>query len=308
MSDRLTKLLGVRYPVIQGGMAWVSDACLAAAVSNAGGLGVIAGGSADADTVRAEIRRLRTLCDRPFGLNIMLMSDHAGDLARLAIEEKVPVVITGAGSPSRFMGGWKEAGLLILPVVPSASLARRMEKLGADAIIAEGGESGGHIGEMNTMALIPQVADAVDIPVVAAGGVADGRGLAAALMLGADGVQCGTCFLVADECGIHDNYKDMIIAARDTGTVVTGRSGQGHPVRQLKNPMTRRFLEMEKRGASERELEEFVLGSLRLATQQGDREHGSFMAGQIAGLVKGRAGAKEIIEGMVQQARLLLGE
>ena len=305
-TTRLTKLLGIQFPVIQGGMAWIADASLAAAVSNAGGLGVIAGGSAPADVIRDEIAKARELTDKPFGLNIMLMSEHAGDLARLVIEEKVPVVTTGAGSPGRYMAAWKQAGTLVMPVVPSASLAARMEKLGADAVIAEGGESGGHIGEMCTMALVPQVADAVSIPVVAAGGIADGRGLAAALMLGAVGVQCGTCFLVADECAAHDKYKDMVINARDTGTVVTGRWGQGHPMRQLKNPMARRFVEMEKSGATERELEEFALGSLRRAAREGDSERGSFMAGQIAGLVKKRAPAKTIIEEMIELAGKLL--
>ena len=305
-NTRLTELLGITYPVIQGGMAWISDASLAAAVSNAGGLGIVAGGSAPADVVRTEIRRTRELTDKPFGLNIMLMSEHAADLAQLVIDEKVPIVVTGAGSPSRFMAAWKQAGILVMPVIPSASLAARMEKLGADAVIAEGGESGGHIGEMCTMALVPQVVDTVTIPVVAAGGIADGRGLAAAMMLGAEGVQCGTCFLVADECTVHDHFLDMVIAARDTGTVVTGRLGQGHPVRQLKTPMARRFVEMEKSGADGRELEEFASGSLRRAAKEGDREEGSFMAGQIAGLIKQRAPAKTIIQDIITEAAKLM--
>ncbi|MDR3207012.1 MAG: nitronate monooxygenase [Oscillospiraceae bacterium] len=307
-DTRVTKCLGIAYPIIQGGMAWVADASLAAGVSNAGGLGVIAGGAAPADVIRTEIRRARELTDRPFGLNIMLMSPFADDLAQLAVEEKVAVVLTGAGSPSRYMPAWKAAGILVVPVVPSSSLAARMERLGADAVVAEGSESGGHIGEMTTMALVPQVADAVTIPVIAAGGIADGRGLAAAFLLGAEGVQCGTCFLTADECTIHDTFKDMIIAARDTGTVVTGRFGQGHPIRQLKNPMARKFVEREKSGASEAELETLAAGSLRRAAREGDAENGSFMAGQIAGLIKTRAPAKTIIETMFTQAAGLLSK
>lgn len=306
LETRLSKLLGIQYPVIQGGMAWVADASLAAAVSNAGGLGLIAGGSAPVDVIREEIRRTRELTDRPFGLNIMLMSEFTADLAQLAIDEKVKIVTTGAGSPSRYMAAWKEAGTIVIPVVPSASLAARMEKLGADAVVAEGGEAGGHIGEMSTMALVPQVADAVSVPVIAAGGIADGRGVAAAFMLGASGVQCGTCFLVADECTVHDTFKDMVIAAKDTGTVVTGRFGAGHPCRQLKNPMTQQFVKMEKAGASERELEDFLSGSLRRAAREGDRENGSFMAGQIAGMVKRRASVKSIIETMFGEAERLL--
>ncbi len=301
MHTRLTELFDIEYPLICGGMAWVSDASLAAAVSNAGGLGLLAGGAAPVDVVREEIRKARALTDRPFGLNIMLMSEFADDLAQLVIDEKVPVVVTGAGSPGRFMEAWLGQGLRVVPVVASVAMARRMEKLGASAIVAEGCEAGGHIGELTTMVLVPQVVSAVSIPVVAAGGIADGRAVAAAFALGAEGVQCGTAFLVADECTVHETYKEKVIAASDIATAVTGRAG-GHPIRQLKNAFVRAYDEREKNGEGFEELERFAAGSLRRAVREGDRENGSFMAGQIAGLVKGRAPAAEIIQRMFAEA------
>jgi enoyl-[acyl-carrier protein] reductase II len=279
-------------------MAWIADASLAAAVSNAGGLGLVAGGSAPADVVRAEIQKARELAPgKPLGLNIMLMSPHAGDLAQLVIDEKVETVTTGAGSPGIYMERWKAAGVTVLPVVPSAALALRMERLGADAVICEGCEAGGHIGDLTTMCLVPQVADAVKIPIIAAGGIADGRGVAAAFMLGASGVQCGTVFLTAEECNIHENYKQKVIAAKDTGTMVTGRSG-GHPVRLLKTPFARKLLAMEKEDTPLDVLEELAAGSLRKAAQDGDLEEGSFMCGQIAGMLKEARTCREIIEDM----------
>lgn len=301
IQTRLTKLLDIKYPIIQGGMAWVAESTLAAAVSNVGGLGLIAGGSAPKEVVAAEIDKARRLTDKPFGLNIMLMSPNAGDLVELAIEKKVKVVTTGAGSPGKYMEPLKEAGIIVMPVVPSANLAKRVERMGADAVIAEGCEAGGHIGELTTMAMIPQVVDAVDIPVIAAGGIADGRGLAAALMLGADGIQCGTCFLVADECQIHENYKQEVLGAGDTGTVVTGRS-HGHPVRSIKNKLTRQYAQLERGGAGFEELEEMALGGLRKAVQEGDQEGGSFMAGQIAGMIRQKATCQEIIDHMFTEA------
>ncbi len=307
IKTRLTELLGIEYPIIQGGMAWVAEASLAAAVSNAGGLGLIAGGSAPADVIRAEIRRARELTDRPFGVNIMLMSPFADELAQLMIDERVPVVTTGAGSPGKYIEGWKAAGIKILPVVPSSALALRMQRMGADAVVAEGCEAGGHIGDMTTMALVPQVRDAVHIPVVAAGGIADGRGLAAAFMLGADGVQCGTCFLAAAECAIHENFKQMVVSAKDTDTVVTGRS-HGHPIRSLKNRMTRRYTELEKNGAQFEELEELTLGALRIAVKEGEKDTGSFMAGQCAGLVREIRPAREIILSLFEDGRRVMDE
>ena len=306
MKTRITELLNVQYPIIQGGMAWVAEATLAAAVSNAGGLGLIAGGSAPASVIREQIRKARTLTDKPFGVNIMLMSPFAAELAELMVEERVPVVTTGAGSPGVYMEKWKAAGITVIPVVPAVALAQRMERLGADAVVAEGCEAGGHIGELTTMTLVPQVADAVKIPVIAAGGIADGRGVAAAVMLGAEGVQCGTVFLTADECQIHDTFKDMVISARDTGTVVTGRP-LGLACRSLKSPFTRALLENEKEEISKEAFEERTAGSLRRAVADGDRENGSFMAGQIAGMVKGRSDCKAIIEGMFARAESLLG-
>jgi len=281
----ITELLHSKYPLIQGGMANIANAVLAAAVSNAGGFGLIGSGGYDAEWVRAEIRKCRTLTDKPFGVNIMLMSPHAPMIAKVVVEEKVPVVTTGAGNPGIYMEAWKQAGIKVIPVVPSVALAQRVERAGADAVIAEGTESGGHIGELTTMALVPQIVDAVKIPVIAAGGIADQRGVLAAFALGAKGIQVGTVILATLECPIHENYKQMVVDARDTSTVVTGRQ-TGAPVRVLKNPMATQYLEMTKSNATLEELEKLTLGSLRKAVFDGDKENGSFMAGQIAGMIK----------------------
>jgi enoyl-[acyl-carrier protein] reductase II len=305
-NDRVTRLLGTEFPLIQGGMAWVANASLAAGVSNGGGLGLIAGGSMPPEALREEIRKCRALTDRPFGVNIMLMSPHADALAQVVIDEHMPVVTTGAGSPGKYIENWKQAGITVIPVVASVAYAKRMESLGADAIIAEGTEAGGHIGELTTMVLVPQIVDAVKIPVIAAGGIADGRGIAAAAMLGASGVQVGTRFLVCTECTIHDNYKDLVIKARDIDTIVTGRSG-GHPVRSLKSKLGRRLIELEKNGATFEEIEEITVGSLRKAVQDGNLEEGSFMAGQSAGLVSKRQSAREIMVDMFAQANQIIG-
>lgn len=304
-NNRICKLLKTKYPLIQGGMAWVADASLAAAVSNGGGLGLIAGGSMPPDLLRDQIRKARELTDKPFGVNIMLMSPFAADLAQVVIEEKVDVVTTGAGSPGKFIDGWKAAGIVVIPVVASVAYAKRMENLGADAVVAEGTEAGGHIGDLTTMVLVPQIVDAISIPVIAAGGIADGRGVSAAMMLGAEGVQVGTRFLVSNECNIHEYYKQLVLKARDIDTQVTGRSG-GHPVRTLKNKLSRKLLELEKNGATFEELEAITVGSLRKAVLDGDKDEGSFMAGQSAGLVHSCQPAAEIIEELFDQAAKLL--
>jgi enoyl-[acyl-carrier protein] reductase II len=306
-KSSVCKLLGIDYPMIQGGMAWAADAVLAAAVSRCGALGVIAAGSMQPEMLRQEIRKARELTDKPFGINIMMMSPYVPGLADIICEEHVAAVTTGAGSPGKYIAKWKEAGIKVIPVVASAASARRMERLGADAVIAEGTEAGGHIGELTTMVLVPQVSDAVRIPVFAAGGIADGRGAAAAFMLGADGIQVGTRFLACEECGIHDNYKMMVVKARDIDTTVTGRSG-GHPVRTLKNKLARRLVELEKHGASFAQIEEITVGSLRKAVQDGNMEEGSFMAGQAAGLIKQVLPAADIIRGMFDEAAALLGD
>ncbi|HHV65695.1 MAG TPA: enoyl-[acyl-carrier-protein] reductase FabK [Peptococcaceae bacterium] len=293
--------LGVKYPIIQGGMAWISDSSLAAAVSEAGGLGIIAAANTPVEIVRSEIRKAKELTVKPFGVNIMLLSENAEAVARLVCEEGVKVVTTGAGSPAKYIKMWKESGITVIPVVPSVAIARRMEKEGADAVVAEGGESGGHIGELTTMALLPQVVDAVDIPVIAAGGIGDGRGIAAAFMLGASGVQLGTRFLVAKECTVHPNYKERVIKAKDTDSVVTGRS-TGHPVRVLRNKLSRKFEELERAGASIEELEALGTGALRKAARDGDTEYGSVMAGQIAGLIKKEQTCREIIQELFAEA------
>lgn len=305
-EKRLCDLLGTEYPLIQGGMAWVANASLAAGVSNAGGLGLIAGGSMPPELLREEIRKCQALTAKPFGVNIMLMSPFADAQAQVVIDEKVAVVTTGAGSPGKFIEAWKRAGIVVIPVVASVAYARRMESLGADAVVAEGTEAGGHIGELTTMVLVPQVVDAVKIPVIAAGGIADGRGIAAARMLGASGVQVGTRFLVCDECTIHENYKQMVLKARDIDTQVTGRSG-GHPVRTLKNKLSRQLTEMEKAGATFEELEEITVGSLRKAVQEGNLDTGSFMAGQSAGLIRQKQTAAEIVRDMFGQADQIMG-
>jgi len=305
MQTDITKLLGIEYPIIQGGMAWVAEHHLAAAVSEAGGLGLIGGANAPAEVVRNEIREARKLTSKPFGVNVMLMSPHAEDIAKVVVEEGIKVVTTGAGSPEKYMKMWKEAGIVVIPVVASVALARRMERTGADAVVAEGTESGGHIGEATTMTLVPQVVDAVNIPVIAAGGIADGRGLAASFMLGAKAVQMGTRFVVADESIVSEAYKDRIIAAKDIDSAVTGRS-HGHPVRSLRNAMTREYSKLEAEGKSFEELEYLTLGTLRKAVMEGDIVHGTVMAGQIAGLVSKKQSAKEIIEEIMSEATSLL--
>ena len=306
METRVSKLLGTKYPVIQVGMAWVAEYHLAAAVSNAGGLGIIGAASAPPEVVREQIREAKKLTDKPFGVNVMLLNPNAAEVAQIVIEEGVKVVTTGAGNPGKFMDAWKQAGVVVIPVVASVAMARMMERGGADAVIAEGMESGGHIGAQTTMTLVPQVADAVQIPVIAAGGIADGRGMAAAFMLGAEGVQMGTRFVVAKESIVHPNYKERVIKAKDIDSEVTGMS-TGHPIRVLRNQMSREYLKMEKEGASFEELEHLTLGSLRKAVIDGDVVNGSLMAGQSAGMVKKEESCKEIIEDVVTQAESLLG-
>ncbi|MDO4268258.1 MAG: enoyl-[acyl-carrier-protein] reductase FabK [Eubacteriales bacterium] len=307
MKTRVTELLGIQYPIIQGGMAWVAESHLAAAVSEAGGLGLIGGANAPAEVIRDYIRKVKEATDKPFGVNVMLMSPYADDVAKVVVEEGVKVVTTGAGNPEKYMDMWKSAGVKVIPVVASVALARRMEKYGADAVVAEGMESGGHIGEATTMTLVPQVADAVSIPVIAAGGIGDGRGIAAAFMLGAEAVQMGTRFLVAKECIVHQNYKDRVLKAKDIDSTVTGRS-HGHPVRCLRNHMTREYIKLENEGKSFEELEYLTLGTLRKAVQEGDVVNGTVMAGQIAGMVSREQTCKEMIEEMMGQAESLLGK
>jgi len=294
-NNKICDILGITYPILQGGMAWVSEGILAAAVSNAGGLGIIAGGNAPADVVRAEIKKAKSLTTKPFGVNLMLLSPFIEDIADLVVEEKVAVVTTGAGNPGKYIEKWKAAGIKIIPVVPSVGLAQRMEKIGVDAVIAEGGESGGHIGEMGTFPLVPQVVDGVSIPVIAAGGIADGRGIAAAFALGASAVQMGTRFLVAKECQVHQNWKDMVINAKDIETIVTGRV-TGHPVRVFKNQLARTMQKAEKDGITAEEFEKLGIGALKRAAVDGDVVGGSVMAGQIAGMVKCEQSSKEIIQ------------
>lgn len=305
MKNRITELLGVQYPIIQGGMAWVAESTLAAAVSNAGGVGLIAGGAAPIDYLRDQIRRCKSLTDKPFGVNVMLMSPNAEELAQLIIDEKVPIVTTGAGNPGKFMEAWKAAGIKVIPVVPSVALAKRMERAGADAVVAEGTESGGHIGEITTMCLVPQIVDAVSIPVIAAGGIADGRGIAATFMLGAEGVQIGTRFLAAEECQIHENYKNLVIDAKDTDSIVTGRF-TGHPCRGVKTKFAKSLLTFEREGGTPEEFEKITLGSLRKAAVDGNVDEGSFLCGAIAGMVNKIQPAKEIVEEMFGEAEKLL--
>ena len=305
MRTELTELLKIEYPVIQGGMAWVAEYHLASAVSNAGGLGLIVAANAPADWVRDQVRKMQELTKKPFGVNIMLMSPFADEVAKVMVEEKVPVVTTGAGNPEKYLNMWKEAGIKVIPVVASVAMAKRMERAGADAVVAEGCEAGGHIGETTTMVLVPQIADAVQIPVIAAGGIGDGRGVAAAFMLGAKGVQMGTHFVVTTESQVHQNYKDRILGAKDIDTRVTGRS-TGHPVRALRNEMTRKYLELEGEGASLEELELLAVGGLRKAVVEGDVKSGSLMAGQIAGLVKESMSCEELIRKVISEAEALL--
>lgn len=306
LNSPICELLGIEYPVFQGGMAWIADAELAAAVSNAGGLGIISAMNADADYLRGQIRKARQLTDKPIGVNIMLMSPHVQEAAQVICEEKVEVVTTGAGLPTKYMPAWLEAGVKVIPVVPSTGIAKMVERAGAAAVIAEGGESGGHVGDLTTMTLVPQVCDAVKIPVLAAGGIGDGRGMAAAFMLGAVGVQCGTCFLVAKECNVHQNYKNRVLAAKDIDTIVTGKR-LGHPVRVLKNNFSREFFRMEYDSSiTNEQIEKFGAGALRMAAKEGDEKGGSFMAGQISGMLKEEKTARDIICDMVQQAETLL--
>lgn len=302
---KICELLNIKYPIFQGAMANISDASLAGAVSEAGGLGVIAAGNNNAEYVKKEIDRVRSITDKPFGVNVMLLSPYAEEVSQLIVEEKVPVVITGAGNPGKFMKEWQATGCKVIPVVPSVAFAKHLEKLGADAIICEGTESGGHVGELTTMALAPQVIDAVKIPVVVAGGIADGRGVAAAFALGASGIQIGTRFLVAKECNVHENYKKRILKANDTDTAVTGRK-TGHPVRVIKNKLVNQFKELEKNNATIEEMEELGKGRLYKAAILGDMDYGSVMSGQIAGLVNKEQTSEEIITEMFEEAEVII--
>jgi len=305
IESKLCGLLGIEYPIFQGGMAWVADGKLAAAVSEGGGLGIVAAGNAPADYVRGQLRIARSLTNKPFGLNIMLMSPYADDVAKVAAEEKVAVVTTGAGNPAKYMESWQQAGVKVIPVVASVAMAKLMTRVGASALIAEGGESGGHVGELTTMVLVPQVCDATDLPVLAAGGIADGRGFAASLMLGACGVQMGTRFLTATECSIHRNYKDKVLKANDLATAVTGKR-LGHPVRSLKTPFTRRYMAAEYTQISDEDLENMGAGALRLAVVEGDVQNGCFLAGQIASMVTKEQPAAEILREIIAEAEPLL--
>ena len=305
MNTRITELLGIKHPIIQGGMAWVAEHHLAAAVSEAGWLGLIGGANAPAEVVREEIRKAKALTKKPIGVNVMLLSPHADEIAKVVVEEGIGVVTTGAGNPEKYIEMWKAAGVKIIPGVASVALAKRMERYGADAVVAEGCESGGHIGEQTTMTLVPQVVDVVSIPVIAAGGIGDGRGIAAAFMLGAEAVQIGTRFVVSDESIVHENYKQRIIKAKDIDSAVTGRS-HGHPVRCLRNQMTREYVKLEQEGKSFEELEYLTLGKLREAVQEGDITNGTVMAGQIAGMIYKTQTCKEMIDEMMEQAEKLL--
>ena len=305
MKTKVTELLQIEYPIIQGGMAWVAEHHLAAAVSEAGGFGLIGAASAPPEIVREEIRKAKELTDKPFGVNIMLLNPNADEVAKIVVEEGIQAVTTGAGNPEKYMPMWKEAGVKVIPVVASVAMAKRMERYGADAVVAEGMEAGGHIGNQTTMALIPQIVDAVNIPVIAAGGIGDGRGVAASFMLGAEGVQMGTRFVVADESIVHDNYKDRIVKAKDIDSVVTGQS-TGHPVRCLRNQMTKEYIKKEQECVPFEELERMTLGSLRKAVMDGDILNGTVMAGQIAGLVSKRQSCKEILQEIMTEAEKLL--
>ena len=305
MRTDVTKLLEIEYPILQGGMAWGAEHHLAAAVSEAGGLGLIGAASAPGEWVREQIQKVKERTEKPFGVNIMLMSPYADEVAKVVAEEGVKVVTTGAGNPEKYMKLWKDAGIKVIPVVASVALAKRMERCGADAVVAEGSEAGGHIGENTTMVLVPQIADAVSIPVIAAGGIADGRGVAASLMLGASAVQVGTHFVVTKESVVHENYKKCIIKAKDIDSKVTGRS-TGHPIRVLRNQMTKEYLQLEKEGASFEELEKLTLGALRKAVVEGDVVNGSLMAGLSAGLVKEEFSCRELIQKLMSEAEACL--
>lgn len=305
MENRITKLLGIKYPILQGGMAWIAESTLASAVSNAGGAGIIAGGSAPIDYLRNEIRKCKELTDKPFGVNVMLMSPNAADLAQLVIDEKVAFVTTGAGNPGEYIPAWKDAGIKVIPVVPSVALAKRLARIGVDAVIAEGTESGGHIGQNTTMCLVPQVVDALDIPVIAAGGIADGRGIAASWMLGAEGVQIGTRFLAAEECQIHENYKNAVIKAKDTDNAITGFYS-GSPCRCIKSKYTKKLQDMEKRAAPPEDFEALTVGSLRKAVVDGNTDEGSMLCGLIAGMINEVKPVSVIMEELTSQAGKLL--
>lgn len=298
-NSKITELLNIQYPILQGGMAWISDASLAVGVSEGGGLGIITG-VGPTEVVREQIRKAKSLTDKPFGVNVMLMQDNVDEIADLLCEEGVAVVTTGAGSPGKYMEKWKAHNIKVIPVVPSVAIAKRMEKFGADAVIVEGMEAGGHIGQLTTMSLVPQVVDAVGIPVIAAGGIGDGRGMAASFMLGAEGVQMGTRFLVSSECTVHPKYKEKVLKAKDIDTEVTGTS-TSHPIRVLRNKLTREYLKIEKQKGNCEELEELGRGALRKAVKDGDVENGSVMAGQIAGLVKAEQSCKEIIQEVISE-------
>lgn len=307
VKSRICEILGIRYPVFQGGMAWVADASLAAAVSNAGGLGLISSINAGTEAVRNEVRKCREMTDKPFGVNIMLQAPNAEEIAHMVIEEGVKIITTGAGSPAKYMPMWKEAGIKVIPVVASVALAFKMQQAGADAVVAEGAESGGHVGELHTMSLVPQVVDALDIPVVAAGGICDGRGAAAAFMLGAEAIQVGTRFLSAQECNVHPEYKEKILKATDISTIVTGKS-LGHPVRSLKTPFSKTFAKMENDpSVSQEDILAFGSGALRKAVQEGDR-NGSYMAGECAGMVRKIEPAKDIVEDLILGAEKVIAE
>ena len=307
IKSRICEILGIKYPVFQGGMAWVADASLAAAVSNAGGLGLISSINAGTEAVRNEIRKCKELTDKPFGVNIMLQAPNAGEIAKMVVEEGVKILTTGAGSPAQYMEEWKAAGIKVIPVIASVALALKMQAIGATAVVAEGAESGGHVGELHTMPLVPQVVDALDIPVIAAGGICDGRGVAAALMLGADGVQVGTRFLCAEECTVNQSYKDKILKASDVSTIVTGKT-LGHPVRSLKTPFSKTFAKMESDpNVKPEEILAFGTGALRKAVKEGDT-NGSYMAGECAGMVKKIEPAKDIIEDLIGGAEKLIRE
>ena len=305
LNAAICDMLDIKYPVFQGGMAHIADAELAAAVSNGGGLGIISAMNRDAEYLKEQIDKARTLTDKPFGVNVMLMSPYTDEVAELLAKEKVSVITTGAGNPAKYMDMWLSAGIKVIPVVASCSLAKLVERAGASAIIAEGGESGGHVGDTTTMALIPQVSDAVSVPVIAAGGIADGRGIAASFMLGAVGVQIGTRFLVAKECNVHQNYKNKILKATDISTIVTGKR-LGHPVRSIKTPFSRAYAKAEYSDISDNDLEQMAVGALRLAAAEGDEKNGCFLAGQIAGMVNKEQSAKEIIEEICREAEEIL--
>ncbi len=307
MKTRITEILEIEHPILQGGMAWVAEHNLAAAVSEAGGLGIIGAGGAPAEAVREQIQKVKAVTNNPFGVNIMLMNPEADAIAQVIVDEGVKVVTTGAGNPSKYMEMWKAAGVKVIPVVASVAMAKLMERGKADAVIAEGMESGGHIGSLTTMALVPQVADAVNIPVIAAGGIADGRGFAAAFMLGAEGVQIGTRFVAAKESIVHENYKAMLIKSKDIDSTVTGMT-HGHPIRTLRNKMTKEYFRLEKEGTDFMELEKLTLGGLRKAVMEGDVVNGSVMAGQIAGLVRKEQPCKEIIDEIIEQGTMLLNK